>query len=275
MVSAPTYTLLVNTSDGFQDCWNPFFQLYSTFWNAPHVPILLNTENITSYSFPGLSIKCSAVQAQAKLTEPRRLTWSECLMAALDQVETELVLYMQEDYFIEQPVEQEVVEEMATYLLEHPEVGYIGLTHFGNIPPFQPWDSHPSLVKVGNTAYKISTQAGLWRKETLLKYLRPYENGWMFEIYGTRRAWRSQDIFLTLDRTKFHAQHPVISYTHTGIIKGKWHEHMPALFSKHGIDMDFTKRGFYKPKSWLLRKWETGIKLLKEPKQLVKGILGR
>jgi hypothetical protein len=275
MEHQPTYTLLINTSDGFQDCWHPFFQLYSTYWNAPHVPILLNTENITDYTFPGLDIRCSAVQKKAKLAEPRRLTWSECLNAALEQVETELVLYMQEDYFIEQPVLHEVVEEMANYLLNHPEISYVGLTHFGNMPPFKPWDTVRKLVKVGNTSYKISTQAGLWRKATLLKYLRPQENGWMFEIYGTRRAWRSQDIFLTLDRTKFNGNNPVILYTHTGIIKGKWHKNMPALFSKHGIEMDFTKRGFYTPKFWLIRKWETGVKLLKEPKQLIKGLLGR
>jgi len=266
------YTLLVNTSDGFEDCWNPFFKLYYQYWNAKDVPILLNTEWKTGYSYFNLPISCT--QSNASNPE-RRLTWSECLKNALTMVETELVLYVQEDYFIEQAVDNELIMDMVELMLKDPKIKYIGLTHFGNCPPFGAWKQDKRLVEVQQTKYRISTQAGIWRKETLNSYLKPEENGWMFEIFGTQRAKRRKELFLTLNRAFYNASCPAILYTHTGIIKGKWHRLMPALFNKHRIDMDFNIRGIYKEKSYLFRKLETGMKLLKQPIQFYKGMRGK
>lgn len=261
-------TILVNSSDNFEDCWDPFFKLYSKYWNATGVSILLNTEFKTGYTYANLPMRCSAANSQSP---ERRLTWSECLINALHQVDTDLVLYLQEDYFIEQPVNGQLIDEMINVMQADPEIKYIGLTHLGNFPPFATWEKDNRLYKVLNTRYRISTQAGIWRKETLLSYLKPEENGWMFEIFGTQRAKKRNDLFLTLNRTL----PPAILYTHTGIIKGKWHPEMPALFAKNEIEMDFTKRGMYKEKPYLLRKLETGLKLVKNPSVFYKGMRGK
>lgn len=264
----PIYTILVNSSDHFEDCWDPFFKLYQLYWNEADVPILLNTEFKTGYTYANLPIRCSAANAQ---NPERRLTWSECLINALNQVDTELVLYMQEDYFIEEPVNTELIKEKVTLMQDNEEIKYIGLTHIGNFEPFKDWDKDSGLYEVLNTRYRISTQAGIWRKDTLLSYLKPEENGWMFEIFGTQRAKRRNDLFLTLNRTL----PPAILYTHTGIIKGKWHPAMPALFAKNSIEMDFAKRGIYKEKPYLLRKLETGLKLVKNPYVFYRGMRGK
>ncbi len=261
-------TILVNSSDNFEDCWDPFFKLYSNYWNAAGVPILLNTEFKTGYTYANLPIRCSAANAQSP---ERRLTWSECLINALHQVETDLVLYLQEDYFIEQTVNTQIIDEMINLMQADPEIKYVGLTHLGNFPPFATWEKDSKLYKVLNTRYRISTQAGIWRKETLLSYLKPDENGWMFEIFGTQRAKKRNELFLTLNREL----PPAILYTHTGIIKGKWHPAMPALFAENEIEMDFTKRGIYKEKPYLLRKLETGLKLVKDPYVFYRGMRGK
>ena len=49
-------TVLVNTSDGFADCWQPFFKLFSTFWPDCPYPIVLNTETL-DYSFEGVELR--------------------------------------------------------------------------------------------------------------------------------------------------------------------------------------------------------------------------
>ncbi len=264
----PIYTILVNSSDNFEDCWDPFFKLYQQYWNVVDVPILLNTEFKTGYAYAQLPIRCSA--ANAKSPE-RRLTWSECLINALNQIDTDLVLYLQEDYFIEEAINAKLINEMVNLMQANEEIKYIGLTHLGNFPPFNPWPKDNRLYEVLNTRYRISTQAGIWRKDTLLSYLKSDENGWMFEIFGTQRAKRRKDLFLTLNRNL----PPAVLYTHTGIIKGKWHPAMPALFAENNIVIDFTKRGIYKEKPFLLRKLETGIKLVKDPYVFYKGMRGK
>jgi hypothetical protein len=46
----------------------------------------------------------------------------------------------------------------------------------------------------------------------------------------------------TIDRHRLEGL-PIMSYTGTGIIRGKWHPEMVPLFAKHEIPMDFGRRG--------------------------------
>ena len=70
-------------------------------------------------------------------------------------------------------------------------------------------------------------------------------------------------------------ENPVFPYILTGIIKGKWHMAIPELFTKHQIEVDFSKRGFYVEKSYLLRKIETFKMLLRLPLKFYFGITGK
>ncbi len=231
------FTLLVNSCDGFEDCWTPFFTLLERYWAEPLPPILLNTEHKT-FTRPHISVQCSQVQAG----NDKRLSWSECLNHALAKVETPLVLYMQEDYFIESPVDLTMIATCARQMLDDPTIKHIGLTHFGAGSPILP-DARPDLSLIGPRAsYRISTQAGLWRKDALRSYLLPWESGWMFELFGTIRSWKRTDLFLTLNRA---TTVPAINYQHTGIVKGQWSQFVPALFENEGLEMDFSPRGFY------------------------------
>lgn len=263
------FTILVNTSDGFADCWEPFFKLFTLYWPNCKVKILLNTE-ITDWSFPGLNLHCTQVGVGAG-----KLTWSECLIRALDRVDTPLVLYFQEDYFLERPVDVSLIHELVDMMEADPKVKHIGLTHFGSGGPFHP-TSDTRIWEIDQKArYRISTQAGLWRRESLQSYLKPEENGWMFEIYGTRRSRKRQEYFLTVNRDIYcPKQTPVFQYTHTGVIKGKWHPDMPQLFARHSIAVDFEQRGIYVEPHWLVRKIGTLKKLTSNPVALLRSIAG-
>lgn len=262
------YTILVNSSDGFEDCWFPFFSLFKKYWPNYNGEVYLNTE-FKEYVHDGISIK--STKANSNNIESK-LSWSECLIIALNQINTPYVLYLQEDYFINKVVDNEIINEFVEKMINDENIKYLGLTNFGNYPPFMNYDEDIRLKEVSkNSRYRISTQAGLWRKETLLSYLRKEENGWMFEIYGTWRASRRNELFLTLNNEIYIDNNNIINYVHTGIIKGKWHEAMPYIFKINGLKMDFDKRGFYKEKNVLMRKIETFRKLLKYPNILIKN----
>lgn len=260
------YSILVNSSDGFEDCWDPFFTMFRKYWPQCTAPIYLNTEK-KIWQHSALDIHCTAVQG----IQQKRLTWSECLIGALDQIKTPLVLYFQEDYFIHKPVRTAVIASAVEHMVTHPEVKHIALTRHGSLGPHEHYPIE-GLQQIRQKArYRISTQAALWRVETLKSYLRPEENGWMFEIYGTWRAQRHLQCFLCANFDNKYGG-PAIEYLHTGIIKGKWLVEMPAIFSANGIEIDYSKRGFHQPKSSILQKSEVVMKLLERPTYLLRQL---
>jgi hypothetical protein len=111
------YTVLVNSCDSFEDCWQPFFLLLRRYWPECDAPLLLVTET-KEWHHEGLGIRCSKVQRAGE----GRLTWSECLIRSLDQLDTPLVLYFQDDYFLHRPVRADIVERAVMHMLAHPEV---------------------------------------------------------------------------------------------------------------------------------------------------------
>ena len=265
------YSILVNSCDSYEDCWHPFFTLFAKYWPNYKGQIVLNTER-KNWSFPGLNIKCARVQPDAS---ERKLSWSECLLRALDHIDTSLVLYLQDDYFLERPVNSALINELAELMVRDNSIKHIGLTHFGSHGPFEQTPDE-RLWKIGErSAYRVSAQAALWQVETLRSYLRPEENAWMFEIFGTRRARHRTETFLTVNRDLYNPKAaPIIQYMHTGIIKGKWHPKVPALFDLHEIKVDFEKRGFFKSEPKALGKIRTLTKLISSPAALWRGLWG-
>lgn len=260
------FTIIVNSSDGFEDCWNPFFTLFKKYWPNNQSPVFLNTE-FKNYVHSGLNIKSTKVH---RGVTDRKLTWSECLIKALQQVETPLVIYLQEDYFLESKVNQNKIEELVDKMINEVEIKYIGLTKFGNYPPFYDYFLDENLKIVSkNSKYRVSTQAAIWRTDSLLSYLETDENGWEFEIFGTRRAKKKNELFLTLSPNYLN-QNKVFDYQLTGIIKGKWLKTIPALFEKEKIQIDFSKRGFYKELNVFYRKIETFKKIFYDPTKFFK-----
>jgi len=236
------FTLLVNSTDNYSDCWEPFFTLLAAYWPSFTGPIILNSET-KAFTHKGLNIRTS-LSAQA--TPGRHPTWTESLLFALDQAETDIVLYVQEDYFLKGPVDGNFLADIAR-LMEEKSVTYIGLMDEGNAGPFTASGLDERLCTVSQEdKYRISLQACLFSKSRFKKYFRKHENPWHFEYYGNVRARRKKDAFYTLDRAVFaRGKREVFPYDLTGIISRQWkREIVEDLFARHGILVDFSIRGF-------------------------------
>jgi hypothetical protein len=234
-------TLLVNSSDGFADCWEPFFTLLQAHWPGCDWPIVLNTEKL-DYEHAGLDIRCSRVAADS----PRRLTWSECLMRCLEGVDTPFVLYLQEDYFLEASVRVDALEALVD-VMRAGQADVIRIMECGGSGPWKP-SPHPGLWEVDQHAtYRIALQAALWRREVLQRHLRPHESPWQLEIFGSGRARRRRgERVMCVNRDLYHGPgREILPYTPTGIVKGRWERHIVTdLFARHGIELDYSRRGF-------------------------------
>lgn len=236
------YALLINTCDKFEDCWEPFFKLFSIYWPNFQGKIYLNTE-YKEYSYPGLDI--ISVKGCEKKKDAHLITWSECLIRALNTIEEDIVLYMQEDYFLKDYVKNDIVEKYVQLMKQAADVHAIYLTDQSG-ETGAPSAKYDKLVNViSKQRYKVNCQAGLWQKEVLLSYLRPHENAWQFEEFGSKRSAILKHHFYAVDKNwvvlnKFE----IIPYVFTGIIGGMWKEEVVPLFEKHGITINYSKRGF-------------------------------
>lgn len=234
------YAVFVNTTDKFEDCWLPFFKLFSIYWPDFKGTIYLNTE-YKEFTYGQLNI-ISVKNCERFGSKPE--TWSECLEAGVRFVENEVLLYMQEDYFFHDYVENDTINHFAL-TMRNSDIDCIHLTDQHSSGPFQssPFEKLWRLSKYAH--HKISCQAALWKKDALVQFIRSYENPWQFELYGTLRAQLSDPNFYTVNRDIYGIKkREVIPYIFTGVIQGKWYVKVVDLFSKHSIEIDYSIRGF-------------------------------
>ena len=237
-------TVLVHTTDTFEDCWEPFFTLLTYYWPDRRARVLLNTQ------FKEFKTNDPSIHS-AKVGNPSRFdlkrSWSCRLLAGLQKVNTPYVLYLQEDYFLNAPVDSEMLLRCLREI-DKGNADYVGFYCSEPESALTPVDDMLALVPQ-KANYRLCTQAGLWRKNTLLKYTIPGESVWEWERYGSRRAHKGNERFLCVQRNI----PPVFPYIPTGVVRGRWYA--PAvvdLFGERGIDVDFSKRGFYEP-GWAAR----------------------
>src|SRR5258708_34624805 len=86
-VSAP-YTLIVNSSVNYSDCWSPFFTLLDRYLPDLDARVILNTERAV-FTLPSTHpVATPRVQEDSE----RRLTWSAGRLCCPDLLETQLAL---------------------------------------------------------------------------------------------------------------------------------------------------------------------------------------
>ncbi|MBU4277657.1 MAG: hypothetical protein KKC30_13020 [Proteobacteria bacterium] len=229
------------------------------------------------YSFAGLDI------ASCRVNQHRsgRLTWSEVVILALEHcVATDLVLFMLDDFFISGPVDQPTIERCADLMNKH-DHSCITLTNHDRKRTYRPTEN-PLLSRIDDfSPYRVTTSPSLWKKEALLRYLKPVENAWMFEKFGTRRSYRIKDSFYRVNESALRQDHDeVIPYfwtqeADTGIVKGKWQAGIEELFNRVGIKVDYSVRGYYRRLPWVLNKLYLAQKMLENPGATIAGLLGR
>lgn len=248
--------ILVNTCDRFSDCWELFFYQWLKHRNGVDWPLYLNTEQV-DYVYPedvqGRALKvCCAEQDEEAWNGDGYPTWSWCVERALNRMPEDIVLYMQEDYFLIGDLDADKLNEIVSMMEMHSDIECVHLHVAGNSIS-KPCD-YSGLRKTSRwDRYFVSCQAALWRKSVLKKLLRMHENAWQFERWGTCRARVLACGFYTAAR----AGYSPVDYFCTGVVQGKWLHPVEDVFTEAGIKMDFSKRGFWQKRKglWAHLKW--------------------
>jgi hypothetical protein len=101
------------------------------------------------------------------------------------------------------------------------------------------------------SSYRVSTQAALWHRKSLLALLEPNESAWQFETAATNRSDRLYAVgFFGVFDSAFPYRHHVVE-------KGKWFPWEARRFDRMNIGCDFSSRDIMtiqESASWLCQK---------------------
>jgi len=229
-------SVLVSGCDRYSDAWDPFFTLLKKFGGTLcDCPIYLSAESkeYTRQDFSNFNI----------LHDTTSKTWSQRMLKALEAIKTEYVFLLLEDFFLDQPFNEEYFQKAIDYMDENSGVGVINLSHTTKV--HEPKDDvffERDFARLG-----IVVTAVLYRNSILKGLLRRHENIWHYEQYSGVRAKKYHVKVMQYNEkypTIFSYDHTL--YTGTAISKGKWLPNTKVLFEKNGIIVDYEKLGWYK-----------------------------
>ncbi|HSX19946.1 MAG TPA: hypothetical protein VLG38_02330, partial [Gammaproteobacteria bacterium] len=186
-------TILVSSCDKYSPLWEPFTK--SLFKNWPW----LADEN---RSIPIFMIANHKIVTHPRITTiniPHEKSWADNMLRALEQVNTQYVMVLLDDYWINQPVnEQRLLEIYNAMQTQHAAMLHVS----NNDPRYQKGPNvagtSDMMVTDKYAHFKVSLQAAIWDKEALKTLLRPGEDPWSFELAGTARSHGYPAIFLSL-----------------------------------------------------------------------------
>ena len=224
--------IIVSSCDKFSDLWTPFFRFFFKYWPECPFEVFL-IANQQPFEYPGVHTIYTGEDGH----------WAANTLKALETVKHDYILYLQEDYLFQNAVDETLFETMFRQMIEYdvsclrlePRPGadavFSGSDVFGLISPGQ--------------KYRVSLQAALWKRASLIAITKNGENGWEMEHQGSLRADQSDLLFCSVFETPApegkQAVTP-IDYYCTAVVKGAWEYEALKLCVREGIPTSWRQR---------------------------------
>ena len=91
-------TIVISSTDSYQDCWHPFFSLFHKFiYNIDDYKIYLITDNVkyTGHKF----VKTIITSKNGQI-----IPWADRIKIGLNKIEENSFLFLMDDYFLRAPL---------------------------------------------------------------------------------------------------------------------------------------------------------------------------
>lgn len=229
-------SIIIYSSDGYEDCWDPFFKLLKKNFPLDDSYEIILLTNKKKYQYPGLRIRTMA----NGLNTP----WSKRLKIGINRANYDIVFLIGDDFFLLEKVNEDLFNQQLKLIIESSEVDHIRLLHKPNKFKSSP-SSFPFLDKIDNkTKYRFLYAPSLWKKQSLLQYIVDFESPFMSEKMGTYRSRILRHGFYCMsDEFKEKNGNMYSCGTSGVIIKGKWAKWVEPVFKKNDLDIDLSIRG--------------------------------
>ncbi len=218
-------SFIVLSSDGYSDCWDPFFDLFEkNFPNISDVEIILSS-NTKRYNHKTLNIK--------SVTHSSKDSWSKRCKASLEKAKNDVVLPLSEDFFLLSKIDKTAFIELLNLMLGNDEIHHIRLLNVGNKVKSSNFDRIDEITYDSNKRFIFSP--GLWKKEVLLSYIADHENPWMAEKMGNIRSKIYKHNFYCVSKEYVDKNGQLYDTYFSGVIyKGKCPHYVVKFLKENG-----------------------------------------
>lgn len=179
------YAVLMMSDDGYSFLWEQHLDIFFRAWPDFSKPFYICSR---TKAYEGKH--ADRVTPLPVGAEP---SWSKRLLLALDAIPQDYVLLTLDDFYLEQAVKTNYVDEALSFITDHEDVAVMyfaptktrkqGTENFRCMDHTEP--------------YLLNAQMALWNKKALRSLVRAHETPWEFECYGSRRAAGSPYRFYT------------------------------------------------------------------------------
>lgn len=160
------WRVVISSCDAYCDLWPVLFHFLFRFWPEVPQPVYL-VANYHSFADPRVETICVG----------RDRHWSDNTSAALEKIPCPFLLYLQDDYLLNGPVQCDLLQQVIGQVQSHAGC-FLSLLHQAN--QGRPVEN-AALRKMPRDHWRADLQAGFWRKETLANVLAPGHNPWQGE----------------------------------------------------------------------------------------------
>lgn len=208
-------TLLIGSCDDYSFLWENFIKLCNKYWEPQCKKIIVSENlkyNTDDYDF---------------ITPGKDMNWSDRMIYAINQIDSEFIFFMLEDYFLREKISDDFINEAVDFLKKEDANKIVFTTIPFNF--YKLFHIKNDLYKMNDDSdYLTSVQPAVWRKSFLLKCLQRNWTPWEFEIHGTNLI-RNQD-------NRIYLKHRIESIYFNAVRKGKiMSEGWEEFYKKEGL----------------------------------------
>lgn len=221
--SPPSWSVIVSSCDAYSDLWPFFFHFFGRQWSQAPEPQYL-VSNFNTFAQPG--VRTLAVG-------PDR-SWGATMHAALEFISDEYVIFLLDDFFLDQPVKSGWVEELVSQL-DQAGGDFVSLYHVARGK--QPVVEGGFLSPIKERMECPGFHAGVFRRTYLMKLASAGEN-----IWRTESLMRDDSLddrvrqFSLSEISPFHL-------TYVESVRGRfWKKNGLEYLAKHGLKPDLKRR---------------------------------
>ena len=216
--------IVMATCYKYRDTWHPFFTLFEKYW--PNCKLKKYVVADCSVNAPSDWI---VIQSKPETS------WCKTVLNGLDCIQQRSVLLLQDDFFINAPVREDLVKISVEHMNE---VGANALRIYPCPGPDEECEGNFGVLSK-NADYRVSCQATIWDRAILRIMMMRFETPMQFELEGTMWARK-----LTLDLLGWRRDSVPwpISYICTAIVRGCWTKSAIEFCTEEGIPLDTSLR---------------------------------
>lgn len=202
-------SIIIPSCDKYAELWQPFFTLLFKQWPSlekgkqhANIPIVF-ISNKKTFTHPRVN----------NIQFPKEISWSDNLITVLATIKTKYILYLQEDYFITEPINIKLLAKTLKYIEKY-NACYVSLVSMGqDVKNKKIILNSPNLAEISqHSPYRTSLQAAIWETKIFHKLLKTKENIWSFELAGSIRSETLQQPFLAHVSSNLQTTYDVINY---------------------------------------------------------------